>query len=405
MKRPELDMFLKINQEIDKIIYHTCSQSSNIILSEYNTWRVNADKYQDGMISLFLVNFQISSMSACQKIFLVGLLSTRLLMNTISFIDHDDGNLLDAYSKTITGVIGEISQSVVHIHVQKKVTDRRTGKEIIQPGSGSGFLISSDGYIITNNHVIENAIDIKVNFSDGRAANAELKGTDPSTDIAVLKIYESGQKALSFANSDTLQAGQIAIAIGNPFGLQHSVTAGVVSALGRTLRANNGRLIDDVIQTDAALNPGNSGGPLVNSSGLVIGVNTAVIPSAQGLCFAVSSNLAAYVAGKLIIEGRVRRARLGIAGQRVNLTERMVAANKLSARTGVYVFEIIPDSPAHNNELRLGDIIVEFQNSSVSSLDDLHKLLNEKVIGVNSEIGVLRGGHKTVIRVTPAEMN
>jgi S1-C subfamily serine protease len=325
-------------------------------------------------------------------------------MKTISFINHEDENLLDAYSKTITGVASEAAQAVSHIQVQKKIVDRRTNRERTQPASGSGFLISSDGYIITNNHVIENAVDIKVNFSDGRGETAELKGADPSTDIAVLKIYESGHKALSFANSDSLKAGQIAIAIGNPLGLQLSVTAGVVSALGRTLRANNGRLIDDVIQTDAALNPGNSGGPLVNSSGLVIGVNTAVIPSAQGLCFAVSSNLAAYVAGKLIIEGRVKRAQLGIAGQLVNLTERMIAANKLSAKTGVYVFEIVPDSPAYNNEIKVGDIIVEFNNSPISTVDDLHKLLNEKVIGINSQLGVLRGGRKTTFHVTPAEM-
>ncbi|TMI84553.1 MAG: PDZ domain-containing protein, partial [Bacteroidetes bacterium] len=257
---------------------------------------------------------------------------------------------------------------------------------------------------VTNNHVIENALDIKVNFTDGRIETAELKGTDPSTDVAVIKIYESGQRALSFADSDNLKVGQIAIAIGNPLGLQYSVTAGVVSALGRTLRANNGRLIDDVIQTDAALNPGNSGGPLVNSSGLVIGMNTAMIPSAQGLCFAVSSNLTAYVAGKLIIEGRVKRAHLGIAGQLVNLTERIIAANKLLTKTGVYVFEIVADSPARNNEIRIGDIIVEFNNKPVSSVDDLHKLLSEQVIGINLELGVLRGGRKTIIHVIPAEM-
>ena len=321
------------------------------------------------------------------------------------FINHaHDENLLDAYSKTITGVVSETAQAVVHIQVQKKTADGRTRQEKLQPGSGSGFLISSDGYIITNNHVIENAIDIKVSFSDGRTTTASLKGADPSTDVAVIKIYESSQKALSFADSDGLKVGQIAVAIGNPFGLQHTVTAGVVSALGRSLRANNGRLIDDVIQTDAALNPGNSGGPLVNSSGLVIGMNTAVIPSAQGLCFAVSSNLTAYVAGKLIIEGRVKRAQLGIAGQLVNLTERMIAANKLSAQTGVYVFEIIPDSPAGNSEIRTGDIIVEFNNKPVSSVDDLHKLLNEKMIGIRSELAVLRGGRKTMIHVTPVEM-
>ena len=325
--------------------------------------------------------------------------------NAISFIDHNtDTGLLDAYSKTITGVVGEIAQSVVHIQVQKKVVERRTAMERVQQGSGSGFVISSDGYIVTNNHVIENAIDIKVNFSDGRIEKADLKGTDPSTDIAVIKIYGSGQKVLSFANSDSLKVGQIAIAIGNPLGLQHSVTAGVVSALGRTLRATNGRLIDDVIQTDAALNPGNSGGPLVNSSGQVIGINTAVIPSAQGLCFAVSSNLTAYVAGKLIIEGRVKRAQLGIAGQLVNLTERMIAANRLAIKTGVYVFEIVPDSPARNHEIKIGDIIVEFNNKPVGSVDDLHKLLNESIIGINTEIGVLRGGRKTIIQAIPAEM-
>lgn len=325
--------------------------------------------------------------------------------STISFIEHfPDAELLDAYSKTITGVVSNISQAVVHIQVRKIAIDKRTGTERMHDGTGSGFIISSDGYIVTNNHVIENAVDIKVNFSDGRIVKAELKGRDPSTDIAVIKIYEPGQKALSFADSDSLMVGQIAIAIGNPLGLQHSVTAGVVSALGRTLRANNGRLIDDVIQTDAALNPGNSGGPLVNSAGQVIGVNTAIIPSAQGLCFAVSSNLTGYVAGKLIIDGKVKRAQLGIAGQLVNLTERMTAANKLSTKTGVYIFEIIPDSPASNRDLRIGDIIVEFNNKPVSSVDDLHKLLNEQIIGINAEVGVLRGGRKTIIHAIPAEM-
>ena len=348
-----------------------------------------------------------SIFKTCQpvsQVELVELLPLTFSMN-ISFVNHipDDG-LLDAYSKTITNVVSGTAQAVVHIQVQKKSIDRRTRREIIQQGSGSGFLISSDGYIVTNHHVIEGAMDIKVNFTDGRIETAELKGTDPSTDVAVIKIYESGQKALSFADSDDLKVGQIAIAIGNPLGLQYSVTAGVVSALGRTLRANNGRLIDDVIQTDAALNPGNSGGPLVNSSGLVIGMNTAMIPSAQGLCFAVSSNLTAHVAGKLIMEGRVKRAQLGIAGQLVNLTERMIAANKLSAKTGVYVFEIVADSPARNNQIKIGDIIVEFNNKPVGSVDDLHKLLDEKVIATNAELGVLRAGRKTTIQVTPAEM-
>src|ERR1700733_7248493 len=297
----------------------------------------------------------------------------------IDYVPHVDAELLDSYSKTITGVVGRSADAVVHIQVQKPVKDRRTKEEKLAPASGSGFIISTDGFVVTNHHVIENAREIKVSLADGRTVNAELKGTDPSTDIAVLKIYETGLKALSFANSEALQPGQIAIAIGNPLGLQHTVTAGVVSALGRTLRANNGRLIDDIIQTDASLNPGNSGGPLVNSLGQVIGVNTATISSAQGLCFAVSSNLAAFVAGKLIMEGRVKRAYLGIAGQVVKLTGGMVAANRLGRKTGVYIYEVVADQPAYNNEIRTGDIIVSFNGKAVSTVDELHQRLNADV--------------------------
>jgi S1-C subfamily serine protease len=322
----------------------------------------------------------------------------------ISFTSHLDSQLLDVYSKTVTGVVAEVASSVVHVHVQKKIRDKRSQVERLLPGSGSGFIISTDGFIVTNNHVIENAEKITVAMNDGRNIHAELKGADPSTDIAVLKIDGEGLKAMLFADSDKLQPGQIAIAIGNPLGLQHTVTAGVVSALGRTLRSNNGRLIDDVIQTDASLNPGNSGGPLVNSAGQVIGVNTATIASAQGLCFAVSSNLAAYVVGKLIMDGKVKRAYIGIAGQLVNLTGRMINANKLDKKTGVYVYEIVPDQPVHNNELQVGDIIVEFNSITVGSVDDLHKLLNETVIGKTVTIGVLRSGRKAIVNVIPAEM-
>jgi S1-C subfamily serine protease len=272
------------------------------------------------------------------------------------------------------------------------------------PASGSGFIISTDGFVVTNNHVIEMAQGIKVSLADGRTVNAELKGADPSTDIAVLKIDVTGLKALSFANSESLQPGQIAIAIGNPLGLQHTVTAGVVSALGRTLRANNGRLIDDIIQTDASLNPGNSGGPLVNSLGQVIGVNTATITSAQGLCFAVSSNLAAFVAGKLIMEGRVKRAYLGIAGQVVNLTGRMVAANRLDKNTGVYVYEVVADQPSYNNEIRTGDIIVSFNGKAIGTVDELHQQLNAEVIGRSVGMEVLRNGRKEMLRAIPGEM-
>jgi len=318
--------------------------------------------------------------------------------------ENHDRLLLDAYSQTVTGVVRSVSQAVVHIQVIKHLRHPQTKKEVDQPGSGSGFIISSDGYIVTNHHVIEDATDIKAGFADGQLLNASLTGSDPSTDIAVLKVYGGDLRPLQLADSDALEAGQIAIAIGNPMGLQHTVTTGVVSALGRTLRAKNGRLIDDVIQTDAALNPGNSGGPLVNSDGKVIGVNTAVISAAQGLCFAVSSNLAAYIAGQLILKGRVKRAQLGIAAQPVNLSPRMIGANQLKTKTGIYVFEIQADIQANNNRLKIGDIIVEFEGQPVETVDRMHKYLQEDVIGKKITLGVLRQGRKEMITVVPGEL-
>jgi len=326
------------------------------------------------------------------------------MVQTISFQPSSDQGLLDAYSNTVSSVAQSASDSVVHIIVHKEVTNRQTKQKQSIPGSGSGFIISSDGYIVTNHHVVEDAKSIRVILTSGLEVNAQLCGTDPSTDIAVIKIHEYGLKSLQFANSKELKPGQIAIAIGNPMGLQFTVTAGVVSALGRSLRASNGRLIDDVIQTDAALNPGNSGGPLLNSSGAVIGVNTAIINGGQGLCFAVSSNLAAYVAGKLIIEGKVRRAYLGIAGNNVSLTERMIAANRLQTKTGIYVSEVIADAPALNSEIRIGDIIVEFNHQSVGGIDELHSKLTSAMIGEYATLGVLRSGYKNEIRVMPGEV-
>jgi len=315
-----------------------------------------------------------------------------------------DHVLLDAYSNTVTGVVRQVSPAVGHVKVIKKSVHPVTKKMVESPGSGSGFVISSDGLLITNNHVIENATLVKVAFSDGVEINAEIIGADPSTDIAVLKVYEGSLKPLQFADSTSLEPGQIAIAIGNPMGLQLTVTTGVVSALGRSLRANNGRLIDDIIQTDAALNPGNSGGPLLNSSGQVIGVNTAVISSAQGLCFAVSSNLAAYIAGQLIMHGKVKRAQLGIAAQPVNLTPRMIHANQLKSTTGVYVFEILADADIYNRQLKIGDIIVEFDGKPVSTVDNMHKYLTVEVIGKKVSLGILRGGRKESVIVIPAEI-
>lgn len=326
------------------------------------------------------------------------------MIENVLFQPGAEADLLDAYSKTVSAVALEAGEAVVHINVEKNVVNPRTKQRHMQPGSGTGFIISTDGYLVTNNHVVEDAVDIKVLLTNGNVVNATLKGTDPSTDIAVLKIHEIGLKSLQFADSRLLQPGQIAIAIGNPMGLQFTVTAGVVSALGRSLRAGNGRLIDDVIQTDAALNPGNSGGPLLNSAGKVIGVNTAIINGGQGLCFAVSSNLAAYVAGKIIMEGKVRRAYLGIAGNTINLSERMIAANRLKNKTGVYVTEVVADAPALNNNLHKGDIIVALNETSIGGMDDLFGRMNGDLIGEYITLTVLRNGYKKDIVVMPGEM-
>ncbi|TDW97536.1 S1C family serine protease [Dinghuibacter silviterrae] len=324
----------------------------------------------------------------------------------IQWVNNDlerDRELLDSYSRTITGVVAGAGAAVVHIQVEKTETDPRTKAPRTARGAGSGFIISSDGFIVTNHHVIEGAEKIQATLAGGQVLQADLKGSDPSTDIAVIKVYGEGLGTLAFADSDRLQVGQIAIAVGNPLGLQYTVTSGIVSALGRTLRAKNGRLIDDVLQTDAALNPGNSGGPLLDTHGHVIGVNTATIPSAQGLCFAVSSNLSSYIAGKLIIEGRVRRAQLGIAGQLVNLTERMVAVGKLSRHTGVYVSEKIADAGVRNDALRVGDILVAFNGLPVGSTDDLHRYLTFETVGVRQELTVFRDGQLQTVAVVPGE--
>ena len=319
-------------------------------------------------------------------------------------LTNPDARALDAYSQTVTSVAKIVSEAVVQIRVDKKNGPLRRGGNGQPSGGGSGFIISSDGYVVTNSHVVNNTSRIVVALQDGREFKAKLIGDDPATDIAVVQIDADRLSTVSFGNSDNLQVGQLAIAVGNPFGFQYSLTAGVVSALGRTLRSNSGRLIDDVIQTDAALNPGNSGGPLVNSFGEVIGVNTAVILPAQGLCFAVASNLAQFVVGKLIIDGRVRRGYIGIAGQAVPLAPRTVSGLQLGVKSGILVQHIEPDTPAYNSELEQGDVIVGFNGENVHSIDDLHKLLNEKTIGQKLEMIVLRRGRKERVRVVPAEL-
>lgn len=315
---------------------------------------------------------------------------------------HADALLLDAYSRTVVGVSQAVSPSVVQIKVTKKPNQQQRQHQ--QPyGTGSGFIISSDGYIVTNSHVVNSAEKIEVVLQDGREFSGHLVGEDPATDLALLQINGNGLRSVRFGDSKSLQVGQVAVAIGNPYGFQYSVTAGVVSALGRSLRSESGRLIDDVIQTDAALNPGNSGGPLVDSSGLVIGVNTAVILPAQGLCFAVSSSLAEYVVGKLLIEGKVRRGIIGIAGQTAPINPRSINHHQLPNKTGILVQGIEP-AGSSTGLLAVGDIIIAFNGQPVQSIDDLHKHLDESAINRMVELTFLRSGQKETVAVRPKEM-
>ncbi len=321
---------------------------------------------------------------------------------------NPDGPLLDAYSNTVVNISKLVSPAVAQIKVTKsqKQRQRTRNRRPAQPyGTGSGFVISTDGFIVTNHHVVEGAQKIEVNLPDGSSQPAKLIGQDPATDLAVVQVNAHNLKTVSFGNSDKLQVGQLAIAIGNPFGFQYSVTAGVVSALNRTLRSESGRLIDDVIQTDAALNPGNSGGPLLDSHGTVIGVNTAVILPAQGLCFAVSSNLAEYVVGKLIMHGRVRRGYLGIAGQLRPLHPKITRLLGLRINSGVLVHNVEADGPAHNSNLKPGDIIVKANGRDIASIDDLHKFLDETTIGKEIGLVVLRNNAVKNIMVIPGELN
>src|SRR5688572_9914840 len=267
-----------------------------------------------------------------------------------------DSGLLDAYSEAVIDAAGRASPSVVNVEVRRGETPA---------GSGSGFVFTPDGFILTNSHVVHGATDIRVGFPDGRRFLADRIGEDPATDLAVLRISASDLVSTTFGKSSGLRVGQLVIAIGNPFGFQCTVTSGVVSALGRSLRSESGRLIDNVIQTDAALNPGNSGGPLVTFRGDVVGVNTAIISSAQGICFAVGSDTANYVAGRLIRDGRIRRGYIGVAGQNVPLNRRMVRGHSLGAASGIFVVSIEPNSPAQRAGVHDGDILVGFDGQSI----------------------------------------
>lgn len=306
-----------------------------------------------------------------------------------------DERLLDSYSQTISAVANRVAPSVVNIRV-------RTRKG--HAGGGSGFIIARDGFILTNNHVVQGAAEVEVTLHDGRGYPAKIVGTDPETDLAVIRIDAPDLEAARFANSGAIRVGQIAVAVGSPYGFHQTVTAGIVSALGRTMRSESGRLMDDIIQTDAALNPGNSGGPLLNSAGEVIGVNTAVILPAQGICFAIASNTAHFVAGWLIRDGRIRRSSIGFAGQNVPLHPRVVRFHNLPVKSGVRVTEVSAGSPASIAGLKEGDVIVGFKGQPVATIDDLHKRLVASEIGVTSPIMILRGNEKSFLIVTPREL-
>jgi len=313
-----------------------------------------------------------------------------------------DHELLDSYSRTIATVVEKVGPTVVNIRTHHIGRASRNGSE--SGGTGSGFVIAPDGFILTNSHVVHGAARLEVTLADGRQYGATLVGEDPETDLAVIRINASQLVHAHLGDSKAIRVGQIAVAIGSPFGFHQTVTAGVVSALGRSMRAGSGRLIDNVIQTDAALNPGNSGGPLVNSHGEIIGVNTAIILPAQGICFAIASSTAEFVAAWLIKEGRIRRSWIGVAGQTVPIHRRVVRFHRLAADQGVLVAGIEPGSPAGRAGLREGDVIVAFEGEPVSGIDELHRHLVAKLIGIPSSITVIRHTEKLALLITPEEL-
>jgi S1-C subfamily serine protease len=309
-----------------------------------------------------------------------------------------DGPLLDAYSQAVVTAADEVSPSVVKLDVRKGGQQRgRDG------GSGSGFVITRDGFILTNSHVVHGVERIEVTLADGRKPDADVVGTDPDTDLAVVRVYAPNLKPVRLGDSNQLRVGQLAIAIGNPYGFQYTVTAGVVSALGRSFRAESGRLMDNIIQTDAALNPGNSGGPLVNSRGEVIGVNTAVILPAQGLCFAIAINTAKTIAGWLIKDGVIRRSYIGVGGQTTKIHRRVVRFFNLRHETGMLVVAVEPNSPAGRAGLREGDVVVEFNGHAITGTDDLHRQLTGTQVGVRSPMTVIRHAEKLQLEIVPGE--
>jgi S1-C subfamily serine protease len=314
-----------------------------------------------------------------------------------------DGALLDAYSRAVVHAAETVGPAVVRIEVRRTSKRRPPGRPDRETdGHGSGFVFTPDGFVLTNSHVIHGSRLVSVEIPDGRSVFATVVGEDPDTDVAVLRVNASGLPYARLGDSSTLRVGQLAIAIGNPYGFQSTVTAGVVSALGRSLRSTTGRLIDDVIQTDAALNPGNSGGPLVNSRGEVIGINTAVILPAQGICFAVGINTVKVVASALMMNGRVRRGYVGIAGQNIAL-DRAAARALGMPGGGVLVVSVEANSPAADAGVLQGDVIIGLDLQPVAGIDDLHRLLTEERIEAGVELSILRQRERKQLWIKPTD--
>ena len=317
-----------------------------------------------------------------------------------------DAQVLDAYSQAVVRVAERVSPAVVNIEVQSQRGSASRSDPRLAPdvqGNGSGFLLTPDGFILTNSHVVHEAAQLMVTLADGRRAEADLIGDDPDTDVAVVRIHAPQLVPARLGDSHTIRVGQLVVAIGNPYGFQCTVTAGVVSALGRSLRSQSGRLIDNVIQTDAALNPGNSGGPLVTSRGEVIGVNTAVIVPAQGICFAIGITTATFVAGRLIKDGRIKRGSLGVAGQNVPLERPLVRRHTLAVPSGMLVLSVEPQSPAQRAGVRPGDVLVGYAGRTVAGIDDLHRLLVEEQVGISAPLMVIRSGEIFTLDIVAEE--
>ncbi len=319
---------------------------------------------------------------------------------------QSDVELLDAYSRAVIHAADKVSPAVVNVEVNKGSNGQGPTRSRFpgeRRGTGSGFIFTPDGFLLTNSHVVHRATQLDVTLSDGREFKAEPVGDDPATDLAVIRINGETLVSVELGDSQRVRVGQVAIAIGNPYGFQTTVTAGVVSALGRSLRTDSGRLVDNIIQTDAALNPGNSGGPLVNSRGEVIGVNTAMILPAQGLAFAIAVNTAKFVAAQLMQHGRVRRSVIGVGGQDTPLRRQLVRYHNLTVESGILVVSIEPNSPAQRAGLREGDVIVGFGDQTVGGIDALHRLLTHEQVGQRSPLTILRRNEKLAVSIVPEE--